>query len=196
MGIFDNLKNAFGGKKDDGAETSTKGPSQILRENGIDPTGLKFSFGSDGVVGIRGEIHQESDRQQIIELLEATSGINSVTDGMTLKVEAVPEVEAPAETEAEAPPVDSSATEDNASAGDDGGSDETSEAAEESAGDDDASGGDTYTVQSGDTLWAIASKHYGNGSKYMKIFEANTDLLENPDRIMPGQKLVIPKLED
>ncbi len=35
---------------------------------------------------------------------------------------------------------------------------------------------------------------YGNGSKYMKIFEANTDLLENPDKIFPGQKLVIPEL--
>jgi len=57
-------------------------------------------------------------------------------------------------------------------------------------------GGRTYTVQSGDTLWKISQEMYGNGSKYMKIFEANTPMLENPDRIFPGQELVIPDLED
>jgi nucleoid-associated protein YgaU len=54
----------------------------------------------------------------------------------------------------------------------------------------------TYTVQSGDTLWKISEQVYGNGSKYMKIFEANADLLENPDQIFPGQKLIIPDLND
>ena len=51
----------------------------------------------------------------------------------------------------------------------------------------------TYTVVSGDTLWKIAEREYGNGSHYMKIFEANSDVLEHPDRIFPGQKLVIPQ---
>ncbi|NCF61249.1 MAG: LysM peptidoglycan-binding domain-containing protein [Gammaproteobacteria bacterium] len=50
----------------------------------------------------------------------------------------------------------------------------------------------TYTVQSGDTLWKIAEQMYGNGSQYMKIFEANTGTLENPDQIFPGQELKIP----
>ncbi len=52
----------------------------------------------------------------------------------------------------------------------------------------------TYTVQSGDTLWRISEKFYGNGSSYMKIFEANTGVLEDPDRILPGQELTIPDL--
>ena len=56
------------------------------------------------------------------------------------------------------------------------------------------SGTQTYTVQSGDTLWSISEKIYGNGSSYMKIFEANTALLEDPDRILPGQELKIPEL--
>ena len=54
----------------------------------------------------------------------------------------------------------------------------------------------SYTVQSGDTLWNIAETVYGDGSKYSKIFDANTDLLEHPDRIFPGQKLLIPDLDD
>jgi len=45
-------------------------------------------------------------------------------------------------------------------------------------------------------LWKISEEVYGNGSKYMKIFEANKGLLDSPDRIFPGQELVIPELED
>ena len=55
-------------------------------------------------------------------------------------------------------------------------------------------GSETYTVQSGDTLWKISEQVYGDGSSYMKIFEANTGLLENPDQIFPGQELTIPRL--
>lgn len=50
----------------------------------------------------------------------------------------------------------------------------------------------TYTVQPGDTLWKIAETHYGNGADYMKIFEANRDLLDDPNKIFPGQELKIP----
>ncbi len=53
----------------------------------------------------------------------------------------------------------------------------------------------SYTVQSGDTLWNIAETVYGDGSKYSKIFDANTDLLQQPDQIFPGQKLHIPDLD-
>ena len=50
-----------------------------------------------------------------------------------------------------------------------------------------------YEVVSGDTLGAIAQKHYGKASEYMKIFEANRDILDNPDLIKVGQKLKIPE---
>ena len=50
----------------------------------------------------------------------------------------------------------------------------------------------TYTVQSGDTLWKIAEDHYGDGNQFQKIFEANSELLDSPDHILPGQELVIP----
>ena len=53
----------------------------------------------------------------------------------------------------------------------------------------------THTVEKGDTLWAVASKAYGDGSKYPVIFEANKPMLKDPDEIYPGQVLRIPPLE-
>jgi len=50
-----------------------------------------------------------------------------------------------------------------------------------------------YEVVSGDTLGAIAKKYYGNANSYMKIFEANRDILDNPNLIKVGQKLRIPE---
>ena len=49
-----------------------------------------------------------------------------------------------------------------------------------------------HTVEKGDTLWAISSKHLGNGARYEEIFEANKPMLTHPDRIYPGQMLRIP----
>jgi len=51
---------------------------------------------------------------------------------------------------------------------------------------------ETYTVVKGDTLSKIAKHFYGNANKWRPIFEANTDQLDNPDRIKPGQVLKIP----
>lgn len=50
----------------------------------------------------------------------------------------------------------------------------------------------TYVVQSGDTLSKIAQRYYGDASLYNKIFEANRDVLKDPNKIQPGQKLRIP----
>lgn len=49
-----------------------------------------------------------------------------------------------------------------------------------------------YTVRPGDTLSKIAKEFYGNPNEYNRIFEANRDKLENPDKIRSGQELVIP----
>lgn len=50
----------------------------------------------------------------------------------------------------------------------------------------------TYTVAKGDTLSKIAKHHYGDANQWRKIFEANRDILKDPDRIFPGQVLKIP----
>lgn len=50
-----------------------------------------------------------------------------------------------------------------------------------------------YEVKAGDTLGRIAQHFYGKASLYPKIFEANRDVLSNPDLIKVGQRLRIPK---
>ncbi|HNW59900.1 MAG TPA: peptidoglycan-binding protein LysM [bacterium] len=51
-----------------------------------------------------------------------------------------------------------------------------------------------YEVKSGDSLSKIAKSFYGNAMKYPVIFEANREVIKNPDLIYPGQKLRIPKI--
>jgi len=177
MGLFDSIKNAFGGKPEPDVTVS---PSQLLRDAGIDPSQLKMSFQSDGTVTVSGHIAKESDRQKIVATLSSAPGITRVDDQMSLAP--AESAEAPSQTESEAEPA--SPTGDSAAAADD----ETQPAVV-------ADSGKTYTVQSGDTLWKISEEIYGKGSNYMKIFEANTDLLEHPDRIFPGQVLKVPKLD-
>lgn len=49
-----------------------------------------------------------------------------------------------------------------------------------------------YVVKKGDTLSRIAEEFYGDKMLYPKIFEANRDILVDPNRIKPGQRLRIP----
>lgn len=49
-----------------------------------------------------------------------------------------------------------------------------------------------YEIVSGDTLGKIAKRFYGNASKYTRIAEANKELIPDPNKIYPGQKIRIP----
>jgi nucleoid-associated protein YgaU len=51
----------------------------------------------------------------------------------------------------------------------------------------------TYTVAAGDSLSKISKEFYGNVNQYMKIFEANKNILTDPNAIKVGQQLVIPE---
>ena len=50
----------------------------------------------------------------------------------------------------------------------------------------------TYRVVSGDSLSKIAKREYGNANEWPRIYEANRDILKDPDKIYPGQELRIP----
>jgi nucleoid-associated protein YgaU len=53
--------------------------------------------------------------------------------------------------------------------------------------------GTTYTVVPGDSLSKIAKHRYGDANKWRKIYEANRDLIKDPDLIYPGQSFRIPE---
>ena len=53
--------------------------------------------------------------------------------------------------------------------------------------------GRTYVVVSGDSLSKIAKREYGDAQKWPKIYEANRNIIKDPDLIYPGQELRIPE---
>jgi nucleoid-associated protein YgaU len=53
--------------------------------------------------------------------------------------------------------------------------------------------GGTYIVVKGDSLSKIAKREYGDANKWRAIYEANRDLIKDPDLIYPGQSLRIPQ---
>ena len=64
------------------------------------------------------------------------------------------------------------------------------------AGGGQSGGGQTYEVKSGDNLSKISKQFYGDANEYMRIFYANRDKLNDPDKIQVGQQLVIPADDD
>ena len=64
------------------------------------------------------------------------------------------------------------------------------------AGGGQGSGAQTYEVKSGDNLSKISKQFYGDANEYMRIFYANRDNLNDPDKIQVGQRLVIPPDDD
>ena len=50
----------------------------------------------------------------------------------------------------------------------------------------------TYTIEKGDTLSKIAKEHLGRAGAWKQIFDANRDVLDDPDRIFPGQVIKLP----
>jgi 5'-nucleotidase/UDP-sugar diphosphatase len=58
---------------------------------------------------------------------------------------------------------------------------------------DAAAAGDSYDVQSGDTLLTIADQFYGDGSQWRRVYDANKDVIgSDPDKLKIGMKLKIP----
>lgn len=64
------------------------------------------------------------------------------------------------------------------------------------AGGGQGAGGQTYEVKSGDNLSKISKQFYGDPNEYMRIFYANRDKLNDPDKIQVGQQLTIPPDDD
>lgn len=75
-------------------------------------------------------------------------------------------------------------------------SEKTREREVHSAGDRAAGGrAKTHVVQDGESLTVIAREFYGNPSLWKHIFEANRDLINDPNELHAGQEVVIPELK-
>ncbi len=57
-----------------------------------------------------------------------------------------------------------------------------------------SAGGRRHTVAEGDTLYGLAEQYYGDGERFIDIYQANRDVLKRPDRLDVGAVLVIPDL--
>ncbi len=53
-----------------------------------------------------------------------------------------------------------------------------------------------YTVVAGDSLSKIARTHYGDARRWTALFEANREVIKDPDLIYPGQQIRLPDLSD
>ena len=51
-----------------------------------------------------------------------------------------------------------------------------------------------YTIEKGDSLSKIAQRQYGDPMKWKALFEANREVIKDPDLIYPGQQIRIPEL--
>jgi nucleoid-associated protein YgaU len=172
MGLFEFVKDAgerlFGKDEEpqqDGNEAMEAALRRRIARAGLKAEGLEIAF-NDGVVSVRGEAPDHEMREKIVLAVGNSRGVARVDDLLKVSATAPPQM-------AEAAVAAASVSED-----------QPAEAIESVM----------YTVQRGDTLSAIAKEHYGNAGKYMVIFEANKPLLEDPDRIYPGQVLRIPPI--
>jgi len=176
MGLFDFVKDAgsaiFGGGDEADITEVVKPVQHHVRDHGIDVSNLAFRFEGAGKLVIEGSVTSPQAKEQTILIAGNVKGVAQVDDRIVVAQAGSAEGPAPA------------------AAG--GGGEERSAAnsGAEATPNDWAS--DTYTVKSGDSLSKIAQEIYGDPMKYTVIFEANTPMLADPDKIYPGQVLRIP----
>ena len=176
MGLFDFVKDAgsaiFSAGDDSDITEAVKPVRHHVRDHGIDVSNLDFKFTGGGKLVIEGSVTTPQAKEQTILIAGNVKGVAQVDDRIVVAQGG--SVEGPAPD----------------SAG--GGGEERAavNAGAEATPADWAS--DTYTVKSGDSLSKIAKAIYGDPMKYTVIFEANTPMLADPDKIYPGQVLRIP----
>ena len=117
----------------------------------------------DGIVSLAGEVDSKADKEKAVLIAGNVAGVADVMSKITV---AVSEEQAAAEAAGSAAPVDVA-----------GGEEET----------------EFYVIQAGDTLGKIAKAVYGDAMQYPKIFEANREVIQDPDKIFVGQKIRLPK---
>ncbi|MFO7764018.1 MAG: peptidoglycan-binding protein LysM [Wenzhouxiangellaceae bacterium] len=169
MGLFDFVGNA-GKKIFGGGRIDEKAVADHLLSMGLNVRALSVIAHQDKkMVSLVGKVDSLEDKEKLIVAAGNISGVEQVDD----RLRVVDAEESAAAVPAEPAPVD-----------------QADQAEEPPA--EEAPASRFYTVQSGDTLGAIAKRLYGDAGKYPIIFEANRPMLEDPNEIYPGQVLRIP----
>jgi len=74
----------------------------------------------------------------------------------------------------------------------DGGDEKAEQEDADSDAEESSSGGAVHTVSKGETLCGISREYFGSPSRWKKILTANSDILDKPENLRVGMKLVIP----
>jgi nucleoid-associated protein YgaU len=167
MGLLDFMRDAgrdlFGGGKGNEAQQIK---AEIEKELGNNVRNLGVSF-NDGRVSLQGEATSTAAKEKAVLLAGNVRGVESVDDD-GLRV-------AGQHAGAQAP------------MGQKGG------AAASAPKGGAAYQARYYTIESGDTLSEIAQKHLGDAGRWQDLFEANREVIKDPDKIYPGQRIRIPQ---
>ena len=141
--------------------------------------GLEVYYEMNGVVTLEGRCVSQEAREKVILMAGNIEGVTQIGAKNLTAPPPAPKAEAAAEA---AP----AAAAESAPAADEAGDEPDAEKAAE------IEGTQFYTIKSGDTLGKIAKEFYGNAMEYPRIFEANREIIEDPNKIYPGQKIRIP----
>ena len=168
MGLFDFAKDVGRQLFDTDAEAADNIKEHLeIRTSGISNIEVEYD---DGVATICGDCINQTTKDHAVLMVGNIKGVEKVIAD-ELRVSPAPAREPRQESAGE-------------TAGETAGEPATEEEPEEKF--------EIYEIASGDTLGKIAERYYGNASQYMRIFEANREIIYDPDRIFPGQKIRIP----
>ncbi len=183
MGLFDFASNIGRNLFESDDEAAEKIKQHIESQNpGIANLGVTYE---DKAVTLTGQGDSPEATQKAILMAGNTKGVKEVVSYISYPLPE--EVAATVQPAADAEPVVVAEAETGITT-DAVYSDDVYSAALEAASDV-----EYYEIQSGDTLGAIAKRYYGNANDYPKIFEANQEVIIDPDKIFVGQKIRIPK---
>jgi len=143
--------------------------SEIERELGNNIRNLRVSF-NDGRVTLQGNASSNAAKEKAALIAGNVRGVSSVDDdGLTVAGQPS------AQAARQAQPVGQKAG---------GGAPKTVTGTYQAR---------YYTIQSGDTLSKIAQQHYGDANRWQELFEANREVIKDPDKIYPGQRIRVPQ---
>ena len=165
MGLLDFLKDAGENLFKGGADEGEQIKDKIQRDLGSNVSLSRVEF-NNGRVALHGEAKSVAAKEKAALIAGNVKGVSAVSDDGLLVKGAAPKVGAPSLGGASARAAAPAAARTQ-----------------------------YYTIQSGDSLSKIAQEKYGEMDKWKGLFAANKEVIQDPDKIYPGQVIRIPPEE-